>query len=72
MDEITLTKVGGIGQLSGWDQHGRHWVQCWADCTTRGLSTGTCELCGKLLTVDSEIWICSESGEHRCDDHIDY
>ena len=36
MNEITLTKVGGIGQLSGWDNQGRYWVQCWTDCIARG------------------------------------
>jgi hypothetical protein len=71
-DVVTLVDVHGMGLLSGWDRHGHLWVQCWIHCPRSDLRVLTCPLCGKPMTSDSEVWICAETGDVRCADHVEY
>ena len=72
MDEIKLIEVGGLSRLSGRDQHGRHWDQCWSDFLATSTGLLRCSMCGNLIPSHASGWMCCESGEVRCDKHITY
>lgn len=72
MTEIHLTEVGGMSRLSGTDQHGKHWDECWSDSAAKNRGMLRCSICGEPVQCHVSGWICSESGEVRCDQHINY
>jgi hypothetical protein len=79
VEAISLRDVGGMGRMSGWDQHGNQWMECWgdcrecrADCGIRNCVLIQCSICGKRITTSTPGWICLGTGETRCEEHIEY
>jgi hypothetical protein len=72
LEVIRLQNVGGMERLCGWDQSGRHWVECYPDYGVPDCGTIRCSLCGRVIVSDTAAWLCTLSGEVLCDDHIVY
>jgi len=69
MTSICLSRVGGVAQLCGVDQHAQLWCEFWADDATSETGTVLCAMCGRPIFNG---WICLVNGESRCHEHIEY
>lgn len=70
MEAIVLHDVGGMGLLTGTDQHGRLWTEFYADSSNGASKPAKCDACGNSILNG---WVClnHESVEVLCFDDIE-